>query len=299
MSSTADASVCVSVFFDALVCCGFLPLKLITDLDPKFISAFGAELMKRLKVYYKVVNTYHQQADSAECYVYTIQTLLQLYIVADDWVECLPFVELVMKNTPHFSLCHSPNQQMFIDSANPIFIIDRSTNADIPEMADRLALARPKVDQASDNLKNASLLQKHQYDNRHRQGPLRPCDTVLILIKQHSVRSLVRGMHKLKDNKWGPFRILEMVGTQVARLDLPPSTCVHSVVSTHHPQPFVKDTFRRVWKPPPAAMINRNSEWGVAYMFGEHTRGRGSRAITEFKIKWLAIRIPSSHGNLK
>ena len=49
-------------------------------------------------------------------------------------------------------------------------------------------------------------------------------------------------MHKLQDNKWGPFSIVEMVGTQAARLDLPPSSRVHPVISLLHLQPFIEDT---------------------------------------------------------
>ena len=287
MVSSADASACGSVFFDALVCRGFLPSRLITDRDPKFVSAFWAELMRRLKIDCKVVSAYHQQADPAERYVQTIQTLLRLYVVNDDWMECLPFVELVMNNTPNSSTGFSPNQLMFIDPPNPIPIIDRPPNADIPEVADRLALARARVDQARDNLEKASMAQKHQYDNRHRQRPLRPGDRVFVLLKHHPIRSLVQGMHKLRDNKWGPFKVLEMVGTQAARLDLPPSSRVHPIISTLHLQPFIEDTFGRMCKPPPAAVIDGDAAWEVDYIFGERTRGRGSNAISEFKVKWV------------
>lgn len=94
-------------------------------------------------------------------------------------------------------------------------------------------------------------------------------------------------MHKLRDNKWGPFEILEMVGTQAARLDLPTPSQVHLVISTLHLQPFLEDTFGRVCKPPPAATIAGDDAWEVEYIFGERTRGRGPRAVTEFRVTWV------------
>ena len=270
--STADASQCSSVFFNALVSRGFLPSKLITNRDPKFISAFWTELMKCLRIDCKVVSAYHQQADPAERYIQTIQTLLRLYVVDDNWVDCLPFVELVVNNTPNASTGHSPNQLMFVDNPDPIPVIDRPPNADIPEVADRMALARARIEQAQDNLERASLLQKRHYDARHRQRPLRAGDRVFVLLDLHPVRSLIRGMHKLRDNKWGPFTILEMVGSQAARLDLPPTSRVHPVISMLHLQPFIEDTFGRVCKPPPAMEIDGDPAWEVEGIIGERTR---------------------------
>lgn len=63
-------------------------------------------------------------------------------------------------------------------------------------------------------LERASSVQKKYYDAHHSQRvTLKAGDRVFVLLDDHPVRSLVRGMHKLRDNKWGPFRILEMVGT--------------------------------------------------------------------------------------
>lgn len=94
-------------------------------------------------------------------------------------------------------------------------------------------------------------------------------------------------MHKLRDNKWGPFTILEMVATQAARLELPPSSRVHPVISTLHLQPFTPDKFGRVCKPPPTGEIDGDPAWEVEYIFGERSRGRGRGRRTEFKVKWV------------
>ena len=256
LSSSADAQTCGSVFFDALVSLAFLPSKLITDRDPKFVSIFWATLMKRLKIDFKLISAYHQQADPAERYIQTIQVLLRFYTVEDDWAVCLPFIELVINNSPNASTGHSPNQLIFIDPPNSVPIITRPpADNDTPDVADWMALARASVDKASDNLERPSIVQKKYYDARHRQRSLHAGDKVFVPLEHHPIRSLVQGMHKLRDNTWGPFEILEMVGTQAARLDLPPSSRVHPVISTLHLPPFLEDRFGRVCKPPPAATI--------------------------------------------
>ena len=283
--STATARDCGSVFFDALVSRGFLPTRLITDRDPRFVSDFWTELMSRLRVDCKLISAYHQQADPAERYIQTIQTLLRLYVADDEWVDCLPFVELVVNNTPNSSTGFSPNQLMFIDPPDPLPTLCGSLPSDLPDVADRLASAHARVEQARDHLDVASRVQKRHYDSKHIHRPLAAGDRVFVLLDDHPVHSLVRGMNKLKDNKWGPFRILEMVGHQAARLDLPPSSQVHPVISILHLQPYIDDRFGRVCKPPPVDTIEGDPAWEVEYIFGERIRGRDQH--TEFKVKWV------------
>ena len=232
--STATARDCGSLFFDALVSRGFLPTRLITDQDPPFVSDFWTELMSRLRIECKLISAYYQQADPAERYIQTIQTLLRLYVTDDDWVECLPFIELVINNTPNSSTGFSPNQLMFIDPPDPLPTLCHPPPSELPDVADRLTSAQARVDQARDRLGLALRVQARYYDSKHAGRPLQVGDRVFVLLEDHPVRSLVRGMNKLKDNKWGPFRILEMVGRQAAHLDLPPSSRVHPVISTLH-----------------------------------------------------------------
>lgn len=281
-SSSADARTCGSIFFDALVSRGFLPVQLITDRDPKFVSQFWDELMRRLHVDCKLISAYHQQADPAERYIQTIQTLLRLYVIDDEWVSCLPFIELVMNNTKNSSTGFSPNQLMFIDPPDPVPILCKAPS-DSTEFPDRIAAASARIERARDNLDRATFMQKKFYDSKHSPHSLKVGDRVFVLLDDHPIRSLVKAMHKLRDNKWGPFKVLELVGTQAVKLDLPPSSRVHPVISTLHLQPFVEDTFGRRCKPPPAAIIDGDEAWEVECIFGERKRGKK----TEFKVKWL------------
>lgn len=283
--STASAPECARVFFDALVSRGFLPSRLITDRDPRFVSDFWAALMKHLRIDCKLISAYHQQADPAERYIQTIQTLLRLYVIQDEWVDCLPFIELIVNNTPNSSTGFSPNQLIFVDPPHPIPILTAPPPDDsAPEVAARLATAKSRIAKARDNLVRASALQKRNYHSRHSRVALEAGDRVFVLLEDHPIRSLVRGMDKLKDKQWGPFEIIEMVGKQAARLRLPPSSRVHPVISTLHLQKFVEDKFGRVCKPPPAGVIDGDDAWEVDYIFGERSCRSGH---TEFKVKWV------------
>ena len=281
--SSASARSCGMLFFDALVSSGFLPLTLITDRNPRFVSEFWSTLMSKLRIDCKLISAYHQQADPAERYIQTIQTLLRLYVVNDEWVECLPFVELVINNSPNSSTGFSPNQLIFIDPPDPLPTICHPPPLPsvTPDVDARLTLAKDRVDQARDRLDLASRLQKKYYDLRHSQRPLAVGDQVLVLLDDHPIKSLTKGMHKLRDNKWGPFTVVEMVGSQAARLDLPPSSRVHPVISNLHLQPFFPDKFGRVCKPPrlprsTAMMHGRSSTCSVSVP-GAAIRGQNSR----------------------
>ena len=87
----------------------------------------------------------------------------------------------------------------------------------------------------------------------------------------------------LRDNKWGRFTILGIVGTQAAGLDLPRTSRVHPVISVLHLQPFVEDTFSRRCTPPPSATIDGVAAWELERIFKERRRGKR----TEFKVKWI------------
>lgn len=240
--------------------------------------------MHRLHIECKLISAYHQQADPAERYIQTIQTLLRLYVVGEDWVACLPFIELVLSNTTNSSTGFSPNQLLFIDPPNSLAILNSPPANDDVDLADRLSAASARVEFARDNLERTSLPQKKYYDSRHSPSNLKAGDRVFVLLDDHPVRSLVQGMHKLRDNKWGPFTVVEMVGTQAARLDLPPTRRVHPVISILHLQPFIEDTFGRSCKPPPSATIDGDAAWEVEPIFGERVWGKH----TEFKVKWAS-----------
>ena len=89
-------------------------------------------------------------------------------------------------------------------------------------------------------------------------------------------------MHKLHDNTWGPFAIVEMVRTQAADLDLPVTSCVHPVISILHLQPFNEGTFGCSCKPTPSDTIDGDAIWEVKCIFGERKRGKHK----ESKVKW-------------
>lgn len=146
-----------------------------------------------------------------------------------------------------------------------------------------MATASTRIQQARGNLEKASCIQKRFYNSRHSPSPLKAGDRVFILLEDHPVHSLICGMHKLRDNKWGPVSIVEMVGTQAVRLDLPPSSRIHPVISILHLQPFVEDSFARSCKPPPAAIIDGDEAWEVDHIIGERVR----RRRTAFKVKWV------------
>lgn len=295
--STATARDCGSLFFNALVSRGFLLTRLITDRDPRFVSYFWTELMSRLHIDCKLISAYHQQADQAEHYIQTMQTLLRLYVIDDKWVDYPPFVELVINNTPNSSVGFSLNQLMFIDPRDPLPTLCSAPPSSLPDVADRVTSAQARVDQARDHLDIDCRVQKRNYDYKHTRRPLAAGDRLFVLLDDHSVRPLVCGMHKLRDNKCGPYRILEMVGRQPARLDLPLSSRVHTIISTLHLPPFIDDSFGWVCKPPLADTIDGDPAWEVEYIFCE--RKVVVISVQNSRLSGLAIRTRSLHGNLR
>ena len=143
-TSMAMADCCADLLFTALVWQGFLPSRLITDRDPKWVSLVWDGLMKRLKMQTKLISAYYQQGHCAESAIQRVQTLLRLYTFEDRWVSCLPFVEVGIHNTIAKSMGYTPNELLYIDRPRQLSILCGQPEEDdvAPQVSERVSLAQ-------------------------------------------------------------------------------------------------------------------------------------------------------------
>ena len=93
-----------------------------------------------------------------------------------------------------------------------------------------------------------------------------------------------RPSKKLDDKRYGPFKIIKIIGPNSYKLQLPPSMKVHPVFNTIKLRPYAQDTISGRKPPPrPAPVIKGDKpEWEVEYI----KDSRIFRGKLQFLVKW-------------
>ena len=91
--------------------------------------------------------------------------------------------------------------------------------------------------------------------------------------------------HKLVPKFYGSVSVLEMVGSNCVRLDLPESIRIHDVVNVALIKPFRE----RAGQEAPPVNISGQLEWEVVSIINHHitkVRGQPSPVVVEFLVTW-------------
>jgi hypothetical protein len=91
--------------------------------------------------------------------------------------------------------------------------------------------------------------------------------------------------HKLMPKYIGPVKVLEVIGINAVRLELPDSLKIHPTVSVTLVKPFLP----RPGVDAPPVIINGVEEWEVEAVVEHHvvlSRRKGGRHFAEFKVRW-------------
>jgi hypothetical protein len=127
------------------------------------------------------------------------------------------------------------------------------------------------------SMKHALDLQAKYYNKRRLQMQFAEGQEVLLSAK--NIRT--KRPHKKLDAKFlGPFKILQCIGQQSYKLDLPPSMSrLHPVF---HAQLLESYTMREGFQPPAVELLDDGEQWEVEKIVAQQVR----RGLPQFLIKW-------------
>jgi len=173
MVSHFTAKSAADCFFDNVVSRGWLPVKFITDRDPRFVGSFWKHLCARLGIEYSKSTAYHAQTDGqTERVNQILEIVLWVYIslMQDDWVYHLPMMELAYNTARSISTGFAPIELLYIQPhdmiqrlLSPDGIVDGANDS----VADFLDQAKTHIEDARDAIRVTAKAQKRHYDNRH------------------------------------------------------------------------------------------------------------------------------------
>ncbi|KAJ9557680.1 hypothetical protein OSB04_012294 [Centaurea solstitialis] len=201
-----------------------VPLSIVSDRDSRFTSQFWHGLQEGLGTKLKLSTAYHPQTDGqSERTIQTLEDMLRSFVIdfGGSWDTHLPLVEFAYNNSFHSSIGMAPFEALYGRKCRtPTCWLEAGEKQFagpeiIQETADKVKGIRERLKAAQDRQKS--------YANKKR----RPVDFQVgerVMLKVSPWKGIIRFGKRGKHSPrfLGPFIILEKVGLQAYRLDLPP-----------------------------------------------------------------------------
>ena len=300
--TTVDAPGTAELMLREVVRLHGLPQTLVSDRDPRFVSLFWETLFKLMGTKLALSTPYHPQTDGqTERMNRTLEEMLRAYVngAGDDWDRKLGMAEFHYNNSLHSSTRETP------------FLLNYGQHPYSPEsmlavalaMGPRNALACSKLREmqslfstARQALEKAQGRQKRQADKRLQEHAFSPGDRVMLSTRKLNVPAAAIGARKLRPKYYGPLTVVEAVGANAYRLELPAGWKCHDVWNVSYLRAYRADDGRfpgREESRPPPVNVNdgtgEDPQYEIEALLGHKPVGRprldGTRAL-QYLVKW-------------
>lgn len=307
-TTTATAADVAKLFIRTIFKQHGMPTTIVSDRDPKFVSAFWQSLFAQLGTTLAMSTAHHPQTDGqTERTNRVVLEMLRAFVnySQDNWDDQLHLAEFAYNNATHSTTGFSP---FFLDCGRhptvPAAMIDSQwrTTSEVPSTQLTLTAWRSTLQAAKDAMRVAQ-----EYQARGREGPATPDfpsfkvgDQVMLSTKNvipDSERQ--RPSRKLSAKYVGPFKIIQRITAGAYKLELPASMKIHPVVNVENLKPFHDSPphLRPSQPPPTPEVIDGVEEYAVEAILDKRKRGRG----VQYLVKWAGYDNPTweRSANLK
>ena len=205
-----------------------LPSSIVTDRGSIFTSKYNDALCYALKIKRRMSIAFHPQTDGQiERQNSVMEQFLRAFVnfEQNDWVELLPMAEFAYNNSKHASTGFSPFEVMLGYSPRMFF----------EETWDKKAKSKSAKEHAEHLAELLRVLKGNLLAAQTQQAMYKDEHTKPMSYKVGDYVNLNGKNIKTKRNKklewkfFGPFKILECIGDQAYRLDLPKRWRIHNV----------------------------------------------------------------------
>ncbi|KAJ9544902.1 hypothetical protein OSB04_024609 [Centaurea solstitialis] len=224
MRETLPMDKLAKLYIDEVVRRHGVPLSIVSDTDSRFTSKFWDGLQAGLGTKLKLSTAYHPQTDGqSERTIQTLEDMLRSCVIdfGGNWDTQLPLVEFAYNNSVHSSIGMAPFKAFYGRKCRtPTCWLEAGEKQFAgPEIIQETA---DKVKGIRERLKAAQDRQKSYADKKCRPIDFQVGECVMLKVSPWKgiIRFGKRG--KLSPRFQGPFTILEKVGQQAYRLELPP-----------------------------------------------------------------------------
>ncbi|KAE8242025.1 hypothetical protein A4X13_0g7158 [Tilletia indica] len=223
-----------AIFSDRVLRYGWGPRRVVSDSESRVSGSVMSAVVTSLGAVAAPSSPYHQQANSVERTIQTVQRVLasmSLDARAHWDRRILPAVELAFNSTPALSTGYRPFDLVFLSHPDVVHaVFDAGEHLGVSSFDERLAAAKDRLETARQNLDAARGVQKRRYDSRRATiPPLASGMRAWIRLKDRPVAG--EGRDKLTPKKLGPFEIDEVLSPHRVRLRLPDHLQIDPVIN--------------------------------------------------------------------
>ena len=220
-----------------------VPEFIISDRDSKFTSHFWQSLWSIWGTKLRRSTAFHPQTDGlTERANRTLVEMLRSFVDADqlNWDALLPWMQIANNDatcqstgkTP-FEMNNGRTRRTLLDAELEAAGAERrGAYPGAKELADRIRQIHGKAAEAA---VTAQEKQRRDSERGRREADIKAGDKVFL--SRHNLRERfgdVERARKLEPLFYGPFEVLEMVGTNAARLKLPDGWRIHDVINLEY-----------------------------------------------------------------
>jgi hypothetical protein len=271
-----------------------VPAAIISDRGSVFLSQFWTTVFGLMRTDCIATTAYNPQADGQSERTNQVVEIALRHCVNEeqnDWGDFLGEIQFAMNNSINASTGTSPAELLM--GYRPRAAIDIPTDhltGKAASAAQRVENIRTLRQEAQDAIKMAEFTMAATYDKNHRITDITVGDKVFInFAKKNDKGYTAPGIKapKLAPQRVGPFLVLEKVGENAFKIDIPGEWRIWPVISVRHlvKAPSTPDAFD--WHPAPVHSPVESLKNEVEEILDT----RISKGRKEFFVKWVGLPI--------
>lgn len=202
------------------------------------------------------------------------------------WVEAIPWAEYWYNSAHHSAIGMTPFKALYGYEAPAVKAYEVGGTA-VASVDAQLQLRDELLASLKRNLQVAQCRMKNFYDKHHSERSFEVGDWVYLKLQPYRQQSVQkRSSHKLAPRYYGPYLIIQKIGSVAYKLKLPDSSKVHPVFHVSLLKKKMGDSVVVATHLPPD-LDPHNPRWYPAKVLERGVFRKNNAPVTKWLIKWL------------
>jgi transposase InsO family protein len=292
LSHPFKASTVATAFMEIVQKLHGSPKIIVSDRDPIFIKHFWTELFSCLGTQLAHSSSYHPQSNGK---TEIVKKCLEVYLrcfVSDkqaQWFKWLPLAEWWYNTSFHTATKMTPFVELYGYHPNSI-TSSLNEKSKVQAVEDHIENQQQILQILKDNMTMAQNRMKQQADQHRSKRSFEVGDWVFLRVQPYKQMSLKQAKkdNKLSPKYYGPYKVLQKIGTMAYKLELAASSRVHPVFHVSCLKKVIGDKILV------QTILPELDEEGKIILEPEaitdtRIRQLRNRSISEYLIKWRKL----------